>query len=94
MGLKQVFDINSFLGPRGGVRAQVVLRPLLSELGMVSTPYAVSVADVHKTIEEDGKFASDRVCNHLTRLVKEVGWYADALKKQGERNPPPPGSWD
>lgn len=77
------------MGPRGGIRAQVVLRPMLSELKMISTPYAVHLAEVHDAISEDGTIVTERIHNEFVRLVKEVEWYADAMRKQRECVAPP-----
>ena len=44
-----------FLGPFGGVRATVALRPFLSELGMVILPSTVSIPTIQNSgITEEG----------------------------------------
>jgi len=75
-------------GSFGGCRVPLILRPFISELGMVSTPTGVSIPNVHQAIEADGK-PDERIGKNLTKLVKEVGWYADALKThKGTISPP------
>lgn len=67
----------------------MILRPFIAELGMISTPFSVSIPSVHEAIEASGKCVSERIQNNLAKLVKEVGWYVDALKKHKEVVAPP-----
>jgi len=76
-------------GSYGGTRLEIVVRPFISELGMVSTPFTVAIPSVHENIQENGKCTSERIANNIAKVVKEVGWYADALKKYKESVPPP-----
>lgn len=71
------------------MRASVVLRPFLSELGMFSVPSYVCIPEVGDTIGEDGTVNSDKFVGKLDRLVREVGWYAEAVLKQKETCLPP-----
>lgn len=90
MTWKVIFGCYQFLlGSYGGIRASVILRPFIAEFGMISTPFSVSIPSVHEAIEESGKCVSERIGNNLAKVVKEVGWYADALKHQKEVVAPP-----
>ncbi len=65
----------------------VVLRPYIAELGMITIPFYVSIPNAQEAIEENGKFISERIESNLVKLVREIGWYADALKKHREVSP-------
>ena len=73
-----------FLGPFGGVRATVALRPFLSELGMVILPSTVSIPTIQNSniTEEGGTEENERYLNqsqtfwvwHREMLdIKELG---------------------
>jgi len=77
------------MGTHRGVRAQVMLRPMLSEVGMGSVPAYVGIPNVNQSFEENGECTSERISNNLTKLVKEVEWYATAIRNQKASVPPP-----
>ncbi|ODN03850.1 NAD(P)H-dependent FMN reductase C4B3.06c [Orchesella cincta] len=79
------FDIGTY----GGIRATVILRPFLSELGTVTVPTFVSIVNATENIKEDGTCVNERISNNLTKLVKEVGWYATAIGNHKVGVPPP-----
>ncbi|ODM93600.1 NAD(P)H-dependent FMN reductase C4B3.06c [Orchesella cincta] len=76
-------------GTYGGIRVATILRPFVSELGMVSVPAYVAIPTAQLSIEADGTCSSERISNNLTKLVKEVEWYASALQNHKANVPPP-----
>lgn len=77
------------MGSFGGARAQVILRPFVSEIGLVCVPSSVSIPLVQTVFEEPAKCTSERVAGNIVKLIKEVEWYAAGLKSHKEGNPPP-----
>jgi len=77
------------LGSFGGTRASVILLPFLSELGIVTIPTVAAIPTVSQSFEEDGTCTSERISNKLTKLVKEVGWYATAIQNHKANTPVP-----
>jgi len=71
-------------GTFGGIRASTILRPLASELGMITVPSYVPIPNVSQTIDEEGNCQLERITNNLTKLVKEVSWYAKAIRSYEE----------
>jgi NAD(P)H-dependent FMN reductase len=81
--------INVSIGIYGGVRAGAFIRPFASELGIVPIPTYVGIPSVNEHFDEDGTSKTERIANNITKLVKEVGWYAQALGSYKAKNPPP-----
>lgn len=77
------------VSPFGGIRASVALRPFLAELGMFTVPSYSYIPVVGDNVGADGSLKSDKIVDSLTRVVKEVGWYAEAVKKHKEDSPLP-----
>ncbi len=71
-------------GAYGGVRGAMALRPMLSELGMVSLPTAVAVPKVQDAFAEDGTPttpADEAAWNkRFGKFAAELEWYGEALK--------------
>merc|ERR1719300_2311643 len=75
------------MGMLGGARAYTVLRPFLSELGMVSLPSIVVIPTIQNAkIGEEGDVEdNERVANNTDKMCKELLWYIEALKAQSEK---------
>ena len=69
-------------GPLGGVRAAMQLRAMLGELGMPSIPSLLPISDIGTTLSEEGIAADPRLDQSASRFIAELGWYANALKRQ------------
>lgn len=67
-------------GPYGGVRAGMQLRSFLGELGMVTPHFMFAVPLVHEAFSESGEPLNDRMVSGAERALKELEWYANALK--------------
>jgi len=80
------------MGPFGGIRAAALVRPFLSELGMVPLPSSLTIPTIqNSSIEEDGSIAdNERVEKNAEKVCKELLWYVEALaakKKESGGNP-------
>ena len=76
------------MGPYGGVRASIQARSLLGELGSPNTQFVLAMAAVQKSLSEDGHPVADdtRLDTGAAKLITELEWYANAIKKQKEEN--------
>jgi len=77
------------LGAFGGVRASTLIRPFASELGMITVPTYVPIPAVSTNFDEEGNCQTERISNNIDKLVKEVGWYANALGNHKKSTAPP-----
>ncbi|MEP7217585.1 MAG: NADPH-dependent FMN reductase [Bacteroidota bacterium] len=68
-------------GSFGGVRAAVQLRAMLGELGMPSIPSIFPIPSVQTAMEEDGTPTDERTATRIVKFMKELEWYASALKE-------------
>ncbi|MDB5034146.1 MAG: NADPH-dependent reductase [Chlorobi bacterium] len=68
-------------GSFGGVRAAVQLRAMLGELGMPSIPSIFPIPSVQTAMEEDGTPTDPRTGTRIVKFMKELEWYASALKE-------------
>lgn len=68
------------MGNTGAMRALNVLRPYASELGMVVVPGYVPIPVVQDTIDENGNTENQLVIENMTKLVRNVEWYATAIR--------------
>ncbi|XP_053631234.1 NADH:(hydroxy)cinnamate reductase subunit CrdA isoform X2 [Cherax quadricarinatus] len=75
------------LGTFGGIRAAAFARPFLSELGMISTPYACVIPQVQGKFNDDGECTDDRIKKNVEKLMDEIQWYglaiSDKIKADG-----------
>ncbi|GAB6028635.1 hypothetical protein CHUAL_004467 [Chamberlinius hualienensis] len=71
-------------GPFGGVRASVQLRTFVGELGMVTPQFIFAVPFVQEALSEDGKPLKDDIPSKAEKAVKELEWFARALKTHKE----------
>lgn len=74
-------------GNFGGIRAAEALRPVLSELGMVSNPISLAISKVQNTFSENG-LEDEAYEKRIGRMLDEFEWYVDALKQKRESGTP------
>lgn len=69
------------MGSFGGIRAAMLLRPFLAELGAVALPSTLTIPTVQAAgISPDGEVeGNDRVKESCAKMCKEVIWYVEAL---------------
>jgi len=72
-----------------GIWASTVLRPFVSELGMISLPTYVAVPMVHENVAEDGTNKLEPNVKAMQNLAKEMKWYVNALSEQKKKEKPP-----
>lgn len=76
-------------GRWGGTRVAEHWRSILGELGMVTTSIILNVPNVEDAFEEDGAPKDDAWNRRAGRMLGELEWYADALRrKRSEGNLP------
>ncbi len=68
-------------GAFGGVRAAMQLRATLAELGMSSIPSIYPMPKVQDQFEEDGAPRDPAHIRRVDRFLRELEWYANALKQ-------------
>jgi NAD(P)H-dependent FMN reductase len=67
-------------GSFGGVRAAMQMRAMLGELGMPSIPSILPAPKVQDAFDDDGNPRDDGYHRRAERFLKELEWYAGALK--------------
>lgn len=72
----------------GGVRAAVVLREMVAEMGMPSIPSTLPVPKVRQAFGEDGVASDPAWEKRFARFAAELEWYAEALKAQRQKGTP------
>ena len=77
-------NFSFFSGNFGGVRAATLIQPFVSELGMISLPTRVSLPTVHTKFDADGNASDERFQDNVQKMIKDLSWYADALRAQKE----------
>lgn len=79
------------VGPWGGMRAAVSLRPVLAELGCISVSALVGFPSAQDLFNEDGsaKNREDRMLGQLPKMFSQLEWTALAMQKQRALCPPP-----
>lgn len=71
----------------GGVRAVEQLRQTAIELQMAPVQAAIHIAYVLDTLDENGRLLQDHhYSERIERLVKELAWWAHALKAARDQN--------
>lgn len=68
----------------GGVRAVEQLRQNVVQLQMVPLNAAVHIPRVQEVIDDDGKLLQEQYNDYLNNLVKDLSWWAKALKAARE----------
>ena len=72
-------------GRFAGVRAGVVIRSFLSEIGTLHIPATFAIAQVQNAFSEDGVPTEDRSKESATRMLNELDWYALAISGHKEK---------
>jgi NAD(P)H-dependent FMN reductase len=72
-------------GNFGGVRAAVVLRSMLAEMGMSSIPSIFPIPTVQDAFDDDGRPTDPRTATRAVRFFEELEWYATALRDARDR---------
>jgi NAD(P)H-dependent FMN reductase len=72
----------------GGVRAAVVLREMVAEMGMPSISSTLPVPKVRQAFSEDGFPADPAWDRRFSRFASELEWYAEAMKAQRDKGIP------
>jgi NAD(P)H-dependent FMN reductase len=67
-------------GSFGGVRAAVMLRAMLAELGMSSIPSIYPIPKVQDAFDVDGSAIDPGHERRIAKFLDELEWYARALK--------------
>src|SRR5437764_4962225 len=68
-------------GAFGGVRAAMQLRAMLCELGTPSIPSLLPVPRVQEVFDDDGRPRDEAWNRRADRFLRELEWYAGALKE-------------
>src|SRR4051794_38165194 len=68
-------------GAYGGVRAAMQLRAMLCELGTPSIPSLLPVPQVQDAFDDDGRPRDEAWNRRADRFLRELEWYAGALKE-------------
>ncbi len=83
------FSIISYsAGGFGGIRAAEHLRAVISELGGVSTPIALSISRVQELFSDDGSLKDSSYTSRLEKMLGEFEWYVAALKSARKKGVP------
>jgi chromate reductase len=70
-------------GALGGMRALVVLRILLGNIGVVVLPDQLSISHAHEAFAEGGKLKDERKAKQLTAIAKSLVEVAMKLRAKG-----------
>jgi len=72
------------MGPWGGIRAAMALRPLLSELGCIPVSKLTGIPNAGELFESDGqpKDPTNRMLNQLPAMLEQLEWFAVACANQ------------
>ncbi|CAG0883874.1 unnamed protein product [Darwinula stevensoni] len=82
------FNVTVF-GMMGGSRAGTLLRPHLSELGMVTVPAYVCANQITNSINPEGECSDDTLKGKMERILQELQWYGRAIKTARSETKPP-----
>lgn len=77
--------ISYSMGPFAGLFAATQLRCLLAELGSLSMPMIMPIPLVHTALDENGKASNSHLEPGLATLMKQLDWYAVALKTHRDK---------
>lgn len=79
---RKPFGIVSYsAGLFGGIRANEMLRPIVSELNGVATPVPFMVSGVNDAFDEKGEFKDKTYYERMNEFLKDFDWYLIALKE-------------
>jgi NAD(P)H-dependent FMN reductase len=79
----------SYGGLSGGLRATEQLRQVVAELHMVSVRETVSFHQARKRFDVDGETADGAAIDAAARLLRQLHWWAAALRQARAENPYP-----
>jgi NAD(P)H-dependent FMN reductase len=75
-------------GMFGGVRAAVVLREMVAEMGMPSISSTLPVPKVQQAFDEEGHPSDPAWERRFGRFASELEWYAEAFRAQRSKGTP------
>ena len=75
-------------GMFGGVRAAVVLREMVAEMGMPSISSTLPVPKVQQAFDEEGTPSDPAWERRFGRFASELEWYAEAFRAQRAKGVP------
>jgi NAD(P)H-dependent FMN reductase len=75
-------------GMFGGVRAAVVLREMVAEMGMPSMSSTLPVPKVQQAFDEAGHPSDPAWDRRFNRFASELEWYAEAFRAQRAKGTP------
>jgi chromate reductase len=83
-GYKPCGILTYSIGPFGGTRAAIALRPFLAELGTLSVSKLACFSEAQSIFNKDGSVIdeSHRQLKQFGEMLNELEWYAVALAKQ------------
>jgi NAD(P)H-dependent FMN reductase len=80
---RKCFGIVSYSnGGFGGTRAAEQLRIVCSEIKALAVPLPLSISRVQDVFDDSGKLLDEKYDERFEKFIKEVEWYAEALKNQ------------
>jgi hypothetical protein len=56
---------------------------------LITVPTYVPIPSVNTNFDEEGKCSSERIASNITKLITEVGWYANAINSYKKIDPLP-----
>ena len=68
-------------GSFGGVRASVQVRAFMGELGSPTVGTTLPIPVIQNALSPEGNVLNDRVDDNAEKVIKDLSWYAEALKK-------------
>ncbi|KAG7163157.1 putative NADPH-dependent FMN reductase-containing protein [Homarus americanus] len=58
---------------------QLLFRPFLSELGLVTTPQVCVIPHVQGKFNDEGECQDERVKKNMEKVIDEIQWYGSAI---------------
>ena len=74
-----------FPGIYGGMRAAMMLRAFLGEVGCLSVSNIFGIPKVHNAIDEDGKPLDSHMESGAQKLITQLDWHANAMRDHREK---------
>jgi NAD(P)H-dependent FMN reductase len=75
-------------GPFGGVRAAMMLRAHLAELGMVTVPTTIAIGGIADSLSADGEPQKDTMKKYASTAMSELAFYTRALAAERKKGLP------
>jgi NAD(P)H-dependent FMN reductase len=72
----------------GGVRAAEKLRPVISEIGGVSTPTSLQIPTISKSVTGTGELLDETRMKAFNKMISELEWYMSALSDARAKGTP------